>query len=233
MATTIFLVNPQTFGGGGSSFTNEKSLLFDGVDEYMNVGRLTEMEASEASISFWIKFVNVANNKAFLNNNNGGTSQFRMYTSSSRIVCYAFGFNLISGTLSSGTWYNVIVTLDPLVGKEMYINGASVASTANITFPTHTSNYDFGRSGAGSYSNMYMDEVSVFDYALTSGQVTSIYNSGLPTDLDNTSGVTAPVHWWRMGDGDTYPTITDVGTTGGNDGTMVNMESGDIVTDTP
>ena len=84
-----------------------------------------------------------------------------------------------------------------------------------------------------SYSDIYLDEVSIFDYELTSGQVTSIYNSGTPTDLDNTSGVTAPVHWWRMGDGDTFPTITDVGTTGGNDGTMTNMESGDIVTDTP
>jgi hypothetical protein len=36
-----------------------------------------------------------------------------------------------------------------------------------------------------------------------------------------------------MGDGDTYPTITDVGTTGGNNGTMTNQEVGDIVSDVP
>ena len=79
-----------------------------------------------------------------------------------------------------------------------------------------------------------IDEVGFFDYSLTSGQVTSLYNSGVPTDLDNTSGVTAPVHWWRMGDGsDTITTINDVGTTGGNNGTPTNMEAGDIVTDTP
>ena len=38
--------------------------------------------------------------------------------------------------------------------------------------------------------------------------------------------------WWRMGDGDTFPTLTDNGS-GGNDGTMTNMSSGNIVEDVP
>ena len=37
MGTTIFLVNPQTFGGGSSAFST-KSILLDGVDERVNVG---------------------------------------------------------------------------------------------------------------------------------------------------------------------------------------------------
>ena len=42
----------------------------------------------------------------------------------------------------------------------------------------------------------------------------------------------SPYFWSRMGDGDTYPTLTDHGS-GGNDATMVNMDASDIVTDTP
>ena len=41
-----------------------------------------------------------------------------------------------------------------------------------------------------------------------------------------------PEHFYPV-DGSTYPTINDLGETGGNNGTMTNMESGDIVTDTP
>ena len=40
-----------------------------------------------------------------------------------------------------------------------------------------------------------------------------------------------PDHWWRMGDGDTFPTLTDVN--GGLDATMVNMTVADIVSDVP
>jgi len=39
------------------------------------------------------------------------------------------------------------------------------------------------------------------------------------------------VAWFRMGDGDTYPTVVDV--TGGHDGLMTNMASGDLVADAP
>ena len=56
-----------------------------------------------------------------------------------------------------------------------------------------------------------------------------MYNSGAPTDLSSYS--TPPTHWWRMGDGDSSPTITDQ--VGSYNLTMTNMDSADIVTDVP
>ncbi len=62
-----------------------------------------------------------------------------------------------------------------------------------------------------------------------SGNISDIYNSGSTHDLDQLD--TPPNHWWRMGDGDTYPNIQD------NVGTatfvMYNMTAADIVTDAP
>ena len=64
-----------------------------------------------------------------------------------------------------------------------------------------------------------IDEVAIFNSALSASDITAIYNSGTPDDLSSYS----PVGWWRMGDNDggTGTTITDQGS-GGNDGTLTN-----------
>ena len=52
--------------------------------------------------------------------------------------------------------------------------------------------------------NGNIDEVAVFDYALSARQIKrDIYNgttSGKTADLNNISNLTAPVAWYRMGD---------------------------------
>ena len=76
--------------------------------------------------------------------------------------------------------------------------------------------------------NAALDEVAVFNTELSASAVTTIYNSGVPNDLTGTSGL---VSWYRMGDGDTFPTITD--NTGSNNGTMTNMSSGNFISNVP
>ena len=73
-----------------------------------------------------------------------------------------------------------------------------------------------------------IDEVAIFDSALSAAQVLAIYNGGVPADLSSLS----PDAWWRMGDGDYYPTLQD-SSANDYDGTMTNMESSDIRADTP
>ena len=60
-------------------------------------------------------------------------------------------------------------------------------------------------------------------------QVSNLYNSGVPTDLTTFSPSAS--HVYRMGDGDTFPTIEDK--VGNADQTMTNMASSNFVTDTP
>jgi len=73
-----------------------------------------------------------------------------------------------------------------------------------------------------------IDEVSVYNTALSASDATAIYNGGVPTDLTSY----APLGWFRMGDGSTFPTINDVGS-GGSNGTMNNMSASNFVTDVP
>jgi len=51
--------------------------------------------------------------------------------------------------------------------------------------------------------------------------------------FDFSTLTTEPKHWWRMGDGDTYPYLFDNGSEANCIFVMNNMTSADIVSDTP
>ena len=116
----------------------------------------------------------------------------------------------------------------------MYIDG--------LLAHTYTSTVSAGTIGARTYriGNAYqgtsngwignLDEVSIFSSELSASDVTTIYNSGVPNNLNDLSN--PPLSWWRMGDSDTYPTLIDRGS-GNNNGTMTNMTSASIVNDVP
>lgn len=83
-------------------------------------------------------------------------------------------------------------------------------------------------SGGKHMRGCNLDELAIWSGDETAN-VAAIYNSGTLHDLALLSS--APDHYWRMGDGDTYPTIGDA--IGSLDFTMNNMTSADIVNDVP
>jgi len=77
-------------------------------------------------------------------------------------------------------------------------------------------------------NNCNIDELALWEGDETAN-VVAIYNSGIPHNL--TSLGSAPDHYWRMGDGDTYPTLIDV--VNSLNFTMTNMTAADIGNDVP
>ena len=80
------------------------------------------------------------------------------------------------------------------------------------------------------------DDLTIWHDALSDAEVSKLYNSGsildpMRDDGDYTSSSDV-VGWWRMGDDDTLPTITD-NSNNSNDGTTYNMAASDISTDVP
>lgn len=152
-----------------------------------------------------------------------------------------------SGSISPGTWQHVLVTYDggttgsssgsvtAYYGRfSIYIDGV-LQTTANShsnygwSSGIDPDNFRIGRFVSGSHlRGARIDELAIWG-SDQSSNISDIYNSGSPHDLDLLT--TSPDHWWRMGDGDTYPTIQD------NVGTahfvMYNMTAADIVSDAP
>lgn len=150
---------------------------------------------------------------------------------------------------ADGNWYHIVVTFDgssnglleatPYTLK-IYING-SEATTSATDFsqgggvadsdgPIEPVYVGFGRNPSGFHlRGSLIDEFGYWNQELTSSQVSNLYNSGTPTDL--TAFSPSAAHVYRMGDDDTFPTISDK--VGNADQTMTNMASSNFVTDTP
>jgi hypothetical protein len=86
-------------------------------------------------------------------------------------------------------------------------------------------------TGTGESFRGNMDEICIWDVAFSSGDVTTLYNAGAPSDLASAPNSASRREWWRMGDSAVFPTIP--GVVGANNGTMTNMTAGDIETVTP
>jgi len=234
----------------GSSFSNTKSVRFDGVDDYVTMGDVASLrfDYNDAfSFSFWLNRTTNSDTTCILARADENTP-FSGYIV--LIIGNKIYFRLrnnpsnnffITGTVDipNNTWTHYVVTYDgsnSVSGMTLYKNGVSetvtttsngtVSSFASLSLPfnlaTRDNNPNVAYSGA-------MDEVSAYNVELSASAVTTIYNSGVPNDLTGTSGL---VSWWRMGDGDTFPTLSDNGS-GGNNGTMTNMTSGNIITNVP
>jgi len=84
-----------------------------------------------------------------------------------------------------------------------------------------------GNTGTGAQIPFkgYIDEVTLWNKGLSSAEWVELYNTGRPNDARNhTQGVLKSLkHFYRMGDGDTYPTLIDL--TGSANGTATNMVS--------
>lgn len=128
-----------------------------------------------------------------------------------------------------GAWFHFVMTHDgtDANGIKCYINGQEMQMWVryNFAFPggdtiKNSADVWLGR-GAGGYWLGNQDEVSAWNKELTPAEVTELYNGGDPANLLDHSAVANLVGWWQMGDGP------------GNDGTMTNMASGDIIENAP
>jgi hypothetical protein len=82
-----------------------------------------------------------------------------------------------ASNLANNIWYNIVL-VHSSSGDISYLNGVS-KSTADITsVPTGTTWYLGGRSGSGEAINGKIDETTVWSRALSSSEVSSLYNSG-------------------------------------------------------
>lgn len=133
-------------------------------------------------------------------------------------------------SISLNTWHHVVCTVDGTgnrSGMKIYIDGVSqtlrTRGQSSITLDNYTDPLRFGARSQSTAPNSFlkgkMDEIALFNSELSSSDVTSVYNSGVPADISSLS----PVGWWRMGDNDSGSgtTVTDQGS-GGNDGTLTN-----------
>ncbi len=243
--------------GATPSFENEYSFQFDGVDDYINVGNPSDLNFSaddSFSFSVWFKKGSQSGyGGAFIKKQltSGFFTGYQMYVVDDkvnfRIRQNSSNFHQIvdNNTHSINTWVHYVVTYDGSrtnggLGLKMYKNGVLLTSVVKSgNFPSGsgqtTSIFGIGGDNVSGYISSTIDEVSVFNSELSASDITTIYNSGIPNNLNDLS--TPPLSWWRMGEAATFDGIRDWDLvdqgTGGNDATSQNIAETERVTDVP
>ena len=260
--TLVLNVTAPSFANTISTEFNNNDWLGGNAGILQNVlGRTGNGSGSSDawSISFWFKGgTNNSNSQTILyyGSQSSGNIYLRYRGSDESIeIRYGTTFNFIklispNNSLPSGTWKQVIVTYDggttgAASGSvndyysrfSIFIDGVNQTTANSNNNFGYTGNIDpndfrIGRYSSGNYmrNGCKVDELAIWD-SDQSSNVNSIYNSGTPANLGNLTN--PPLHWWRMGDGDTYPFISDVGTQASLIFIMYSMSLSSFVNDTP
>ena len=214
---------------GGGEFENDYSISLDGTNDYLQLpnGVLTALSGTAYTISMWYNLDIVGEYQMIFSAGSNLQIYFRPRgTQVGLEFSNNGGIRMLQNTPYSnvGSWVHGCISVDTTGTSTMYINGSSNVSASSVPQLTSISNPVIGSfNGASLFLNGYVDEVAIFNSALSASDVSDIYNSGVPNDLGTDGLNLSPVNWWRMGDNDggTGTTITDQGN-GGNNGTLTN-----------
>jgi len=225
--------------GGGKKpgsllgFQNKFSLNFDGTDDIVQTaaGATSYLNgASQMSLSIWFNLDVAAQNKGLIGDyyTASNIGHFSVVTKQISGDNYSLRFNLNGGDnrfnltgnpFTINQWHNLVMVFDAGT-LNFYIDGASAAfNIYDGSVPSSLSSssqiLQIGRHAAGElYWDGKIDEPAIYLTALTSDQVTTIYNGGVPGDISSLN----PVAWYRFEEG-SGTTAIDAGS-GGNDATI-------------
>jgi len=185
------------------------SFDFDGIDDYIDCGDIAEFDdATALTLSAWIKPVNTSDVQTLISKFTDSNNRTSLGISGNLIY-----FNVSNGGGKYGTvaftdtdWTHLVMVFDGSgVGDagrlKGYVNG--VPQTLSFTGTIGTTLADLGTDPVQigrqdtEYAAGKISEVCIFNYALTSGQITTLYGDatagvGNPMGLDP-----VPIGYWK------------------------------------
>jgi len=228
---------------------SDKSVLFGGTDEYVTMGSVAVAFERTDLFSFSVWFKSDGGGGYMVSKSTAANGYgIHLWLGAVRFLVSGGGGALqietTNNTFDDNAWHHAVVTQDGSVGTgckaagvTIYVDGVvqSLTTLLDTCNGSILSGADFNLSGRDNGTSVfvgYLDEVAAYDKVLNQAEVTALYHGGSPNDLSSLLNPSNLVGWWRMGDGDTFPTLTDNSTNSSN-GTMTNMEALDIVYHAP
>lgn len=202
------------------------SMSFDGSSEYIDAG--TPLNGlSKFTLSMWLfRTANQSIYDAVIAYQDSSSSYWKLFFNSSSdstqlkflvrpLVSMGDGGNTTSVTSNTGAfpqnqWTHVVVTSDGVNRMKMYVNGVENMSS-QLNRPdvlSQTSQLKIGRDQCcgGRFFEGQIDQVAIFDYALSQAQVTELYGSS-STGVGNPMAITngrKPIAYYPLGDYSAY-----------------------------
>jgi len=194
--------------------SNSYSGYFDGADK-ITIGDIADLNGSSTmSFSCWFKFDGTPSSEGIIGSGSSSTIRFWVQIVNTTTIRFGTQSNINEytvSTMSNSTWYHLACTMNGTT-KSVYLDGNLVgSSTVSALSGDWADSTTIGRLpvppfGAANWYAGYLDELALFDYALTSTQITAI--------KDDKTYIN-PVALWRLENGVTDETGIYDGTNGG------------------
>ena len=168
-----------------------RCLRFDGIDDHSDFGDPPDghLDFGTGSFSFgcWYNPTSIVANTYIMDKTSGTGYSIYINNGNGAVAAYTnwASYDLTSiGTIGTGTWSLLYVTVDqsnyPSQGTiRTYNNGIQISTSVSFGSSSNSNagNLFFGRYVGGGYSNGYLDEVRIYNRALSNAEVAQIYNA--------------------------------------------------------
>jgi len=170
-----------------SNCVSGSCLSFNGSTNYVEIQHNSSLMPSSITVEGWIKFNSTETGSwMMVNKATGGTSgSYYIYGNNlSSCLWSIFGptgtrYNAgFSTTFVPDNWYYLVGTFDATTGiMKSYVNGQLKNTTINATFGSNSANVLLGRYTSGYYLDGLIDEVRIYNRALSPVEILQHYNS--------------------------------------------------------
>jgi len=200
-----FLMNgcKSTIDSGGTP-RGGYVLALNGTNQYVELPNSVN-DFKDMSIAVWVKWTGTASDQKIWSMGDGSSKIMYLTPKNSSTSKVRFSITdgtttqFIDGAAALGTgWTHVVVTFSGNTGT-LYVNGAQAGQNTSMTLdPDSMSaalmencNY-IGRDTAGNYFQGSVDDFRAYNKTLSSGDVTTLYNTAAPSPVTPPNDTTAP-----------------------------------------
>ena len=180
------VVNGATLTQDRFNLSN-RALSFDGIQSSVRANNAAQLNTANTTISFWVKVNKLpVTGEAFILSHGGWQERWKISLPSHGKP--VFTTNAVGGikdmdtdsvSLPVGIWRHLVMTHDGANDK-IYVNGVlknSKPATGNLNNTTKGFGIGYDPIDTTNYFNGALDEVSLFNTALTAAEITALYTA--------------------------------------------------------
>jgi hypothetical protein len=158
-----------------------QAFRLDGINDYVAVANHSSLNGfNSATIDAWIKLNTTSGRQAIVSKVPAGEYYLLINNGKLSFENSNTGSGTFTGTttLLAAVWYHVAVTYDG-ASTRLYVNGVEDGAQAGAWPAANSQSLSIGQRGDNTdFFNGFIDEVEIFNRALSAAEIQSLYNAG-------------------------------------------------------